>query len=278
MSIISCSALTVNGNVRDNNEDNYYVNGKIKESTDILTDRFSEDCERGQYLFGVCDGMGGEELGELASLLAVQTLADYQATDIRQTVADYIEKANRIICDEGSKNKSTGIGTTVVLLYIKDGIATTFNIGDSRAYLFRKNELTQLSEDHTQVQRLVKMGLLEKDAAKGHRDRNVLTQHLGIHPDEMIIEAHVSQKIAIEQNDIFLLCSDGLTDMISDEKISGILAVEEINTTALANELIRSALEGGGRDNATVIVVKVNDYDALEYEVPLHEYRALPRI
>ena len=150
------------------------------------------------------------------------------------------------------------MGTTLALLYINDGKAIAYNIGDSRAYLFRKNKLIQLSEDHTQAQRLVDMGLLKKSAAANHKDKHKLTQHLGIFPDELIIEPYKSQEINIKQNDIFLLCSDGLTDMLSDDDITVILSNKQEGIGTLAKRLISKALEKGGKDNVTIVLSKVD--------------------
>lgn len=258
MSKISSVAVTNVGNVRDNNEDNFYVNENYKKSTSTLTEYYEESNIREQYIYAVCDGMGGEELGEAASMVAVKTLALYQETDIKSNIMNYIQEANKLICDEIEKNDGVRMGTTLALLYINDGKAIAYNIGDSRAYLFRKNKLIQLSEDHTQAQRLVDMGLLKKSAAANHKDKHKLTQHLGIFPDELIIEPYKSQEINIKQNDIFLLCSDGLTDMLSDDDITVILSNKQEGIGTLAKRLISKALEKGGKDNVTIVLSKVD--------------------
>ena len=255
---ISCVAVTNVGNVRDNNEDNFYVNEEYKKSTLSLNEYYEDSNIRKQYLYAVCDGMGGEELGEAASMIAVKTLALYQEADIKSNIINYIQEANKLICDEIEKNDGVRMGTTLALLYINEGKAIAYNIGDSRVYLFRKNKLIQLSEDHTQAQRLVDLGLLKKSAAANHKDKHKLTQHLGIFPNELIIEPYESQEINIKQNDIFLLCSDGLTDMLSDDDIAGILSDKQEGTKALAKKLMEKALQNGGKDNITVVLSKVD--------------------
>ena len=263
MTKLSCCAMTDIGKVRENNEDNFYANGRVKKSNNTPFDYYVDYKERKQYLYAVCDGMGGEEFGELASMIAVDILSEYQTTDIKRTIVDYVKKANQLICDESDKNEGVRIGTTFTLLYINNGKAISYNIGDSRVYLFRKNKLTQLSEDHTQAQRLVKIGVIKKEAVSGHRYKHKLTQHLGIRPDELIIEPYISQEISIKQNDLYLLCSDGLSDMVSEEKISEILSIKEVDIKQLANKLVSIALEGGGKDNVTVIVIKINEHDSV---------------
>lgn len=266
---INCAAVTSVGKVRDNNEDNFYVNGNYKKSTTTLSEHYEDNNRRKQYLYAVCDGMGGEELGEVASMIAAKTLAHYQETDIKFTIMDYIQEANKLICNEIINNDGVRIGTTLALLFITAGKAIAYNIGDSRVYLFRDNELMQLSEDHTQVQRLVNMGLLEKDAAANHRDRHKLTQHLGIFPDELILEPHVSHEIDLEQDDIFLLCSDGLTDMVSEDDIADILSDKKEGPESLAKKLISKALENGGKDNVTVVVLTVDMQQGLRKIIKL---------
>ena len=261
MSKISYAVFTHVGKVRDNNEDDFYANGKYKENITDLYERYSDASDDERRLYAVCDGMGGEALGEVASLIAVKTLAEYQAADMKTQVMDYITKANKAICDEAEKNDGVRIGTTLALLYINAGRAVAYNIGDSRIYHFRKGRLEQLSEDHTKAQLLVKMGIIKKEAAGNHWEKHKLTQHLGINPEDLLIEPYVSREIGVKKNDIFLLCSDGLTDMVSDEDIAKILDMKETSAADLADKLVKTALANGGRDNVTVVVVKVEGQD-----------------
>lgn len=124
--------------------------------------------------------------------------------------------------------------------------------------------LTQLSVDHTQAQMLLEQGIITPEQALTHRDRHVLTQHLGIFPEEMVVEPHCAEPVELKEGDIFLLCSDGLTDMLSDDEICAVLLGE----TALevkAHALINAALANGGRDNVTVVLVGTAKAD-LDYE------------
>jgi len=255
---IESTAITHIGNVRDNNEDNYFVNGKYKADNSISVEGYADKTQRDSYLYAVCDGMGGESFGETASMIAVQTLAGYMSTDIRQTVFDYIQRANSFICDEIIKNNGARSGTTLAILHIINNKAVSYNIGDSRVYFYRKKMLYLMSEDHTETQRLIKMGLLDIESAKNHASRNKLTQHLGIFPNELIIEPFVSQEVKVKKNDIFLLCSDGLTDMVSDDDIREIISRNDADTHAIAKELSAAARQNGGKDNITVVVVKVS--------------------
>ncbi|MBQ8540533.1 MAG: serine/threonine-protein phosphatase [Clostridia bacterium] len=249
-----CCFSTDVGKVRKNNEDNFYLNGNYKRVPEDLTYTKRDLIYRGG-VFAVCDGMGGEEHGEKASLFAVETLKEFDEKDINEHIDEYVNTANKKICDLITENNGTRSGTTLALVYIKDGYTNCYNIGDSRIYLIRNKKIQQISEDHTRCMQMIKMGVLTKEQAMSHRDRHVLTQHIGIFPDELIIQAYNAEPIKIQDNDIFLLCSDGLTDMLSDDEIVHILS-PNMSAQGYAEELIRAALSKGGKDNITVGIVK----------------------
>ena len=150
------------------------------------------------------------------------------------------------------KKNSFGVGSKAAL-YIDEGRAVACNIGDSRIYMMRSGMLQQISKDHTIVQQMVDSGAITKEEARTHKRRHILSQNIGIFPDELIIEPHFAEPIELKEGDVFPLCSDGLTDMVSDDVIRTILANNED-----AEGLVAAALENGGRDNVTVIVIKVN--------------------
>ena len=254
---IESAAITHIGLVRANNEDNYYVNGKVKTDNTVAAEGYSDDMPRDSYLYAVCDGMGGESYGELASMIAVKTLTVYQSTDIRHTLMEYIQRANKYICDEIAKFEGVRSGTTLAMLFLIDNKAISYNIGDSRVYLCRKGDLYLLSEDHTEAQRMVDLGMISEEEAKTHMSKNQLTQHLGVSPNELRIQPYISQEIKLKKNDIFMICSDGLTDMVSDDEIGNIMSQMDIDSAEMARELAATAQEHGGKDNTTVIVIKV---------------------
>ena len=139
------------------------------------------------------------------------------------------------------------------MLCVKNGVADLYNVGDSRIYLLRNGVLTQLSKDHTIVQQKLDLGAIAAEQAASDSGRHKLTQHLGIFESEMLIEAHHIQK-QVQPDDVFLLCSDGLTDMVSDKAICQILIIAKSCDEA-AEKLLEAALENGGKDNVSVIVV-----------------------
>lgn len=250
-------AITNIGRVRQNNEDNFYLCGQYRTDVDMPNMTCTFSTPKSSYLFSVCDGMGGEEYGELASLIAVRLLDEY-ADNFSETINEYIDKANGAICAEISSHGGKRIGTTFAALELTDGKARAFNIGDSRIYLIRDNEVSQISEDHTQVQMLVTQGFVSAGDAKKHPARHVLTQHLGIFPDEMTLEPFCAEAIELKNGDIFLLCSDGLTDTLSDKDLLDIINTGS-DLECKANALIKSALSTGSRDNITAVLAEISD-------------------
>jgi len=257
MPIINSAAASNVGKTRNNNEDNFFLNGIILNTSIKGTAIESDRADSG--LFAVCDGMGGEAFGEVASAIAVNTLREYHKKTLEQKISftemfsTYSDETNALICAEIEKNGGKRIGTTFAVLYIEDNIAHAFNIGDSRAYLLRDNQLMQISQDHTPTRRLVDMGILTAEKAKSHPERHKLTQHLGIFPEEMVIEAFVAEPVIIMDGDAFLLCSDGLSDMLDDNEIEEIMN-KHATPQDMANSLVEAALTNGGKDNITVII------------------------
>jgi len=246
------------GSVREENQDNLYVDGTIRKPAES-TDTFHHSAvseERG--LYAVADGMGGGAHGGLASFLIVQEMIEkeYYFFESYNGTERFLLHANEIICDLMKKNKGNYIGSTFAGLCIDKGIAVVSNIGDSRIYLLREGNFVQLSLDHTAVHRMVKMGVISEEVARTHPDRNKLTQHLGVFPSEMIIEPHC-EHMNINKDDIFLLCSDGLTDMVNDKEIQNILMSED-SLEQKANILFTESLNNGGRDNISILLVSVS--------------------
>ncbi|MBQ4528383.1 MAG: protein phosphatase 2C domain-containing protein [Clostridia bacterium] len=250
------------GKVRQNNEDNFYFNGIHLDETNRDDGMSAELTPEGSFhLFGVFDGMGGEELGEEASLIAAKCSKAFhdekkesENVDTDRVVGHIIKKANKKICDKILETGAGIIGTTLSVMTVKDDTAKIYNVGDSRVYMLRNKKLTQLSVDDTASQRLINMGVITAEEAKTHPDRHKLTQHLGIFQEEMTVKENVSKEIYIQKGDKFLICSDGLTDMVENDVIESILKKNEA-PSQLARELVDKALENGGIDNVTVMVV-----------------------
>ncbi len=244
------------GRVRSNNEDNYYINGKYRWNFSE-NEAFEEDIKSAdKALYAVSDGMGGEDLGEMASWITVRNLSPAKISEVKESAIETIEKANDEICSEIKENGGRRIGATLVMLYIDDKKAISCNVGDSRAYFFRDNALFQISQDHNEAMQMVRMGVISREEAETHRLRHSLTQHLGIFKDELLIDPYFSDEIFLKKGDVFLLCSDGLTDMVADEEICRIIT--ELKAPSKIGEALKEkALLNGGRDNITILVAKV---------------------
>ena len=261
----SAAVCSDKGRVRNNNEDNFYFNGTHLTPENRDEHNFFADNPSGsEIMYGVFDGMGGEALGEEASLITAETVKKYhdklkggRIKDNKSAILRSISDANTKICNKILESAERRIGTTFAMISISDDTAQVYNVGDSRVYLYRNKELKQISVDDTTAQRLVNMGVITKEKAKTHEDRHKLTQHLGIFADEMIVEPHISEKIRIEKGDMFILCSDGLTDMVENEEIQSIMRKSGDSRTA-ARSLVETALKNGGRDNVTVTVVSAD--------------------
>lgn len=249
-----CEGRCGRGTVRRINQDNLFLNGKLREDISCQeTVSFTDVAEQGIY--AVCDGMGGESCGEEASRMAVGALRGVPPENFLARGPAYLSQINDSLCQLMRQRKAR-IGTTFVGLTVAGDQGRILNIGDSRAYLLRRGRLCKLSRDHSQAQRLMDLGLITPQEAAVHPDRHRLTQHLGIFPEEMIIEPYESDLFALYRGDLFLLCSDGLTDMLTEPEIAGIL-IRGGRVAEKADRLYQGALHGGGRDNVTVVLIQV---------------------
>lgn len=255
---LEAAAQTHVGRVRSNNEDNYYLCGQWRQDVDALEAACQYSGREGEFLAAVADGMGGEDLGEVASLLAVESLRPCPFAKAKEEGLAAVERANLAVCEKMGQTGGGRMGSTLACLYIDGGKALSVNVGDSRVYLLREGTLWQLSVDHSKAQRLIDLGALAPEEAADHPGRHQLTQHLGIFPQEMRLEPAVSQPVALQEGDDFLLCSDGLTDMVPEQEIAGRLASKG-DARQIAGDLIQAALDQGGTDNITALVVRVLD-------------------
>ena len=252
---LSAIVLCGPGKIRSENQDNYYLNGIFQDDPSNGKDQCIR-CQAGPpALFAVADGMGGESHGELAALTAVSSLDGVDPSAGTQGLIDYLQDRNRDICRMIQKNSGTRSGAAFVGLCLWENSASVVNIGDCRAYLYREGRLSQLSQDHTPVRTMVELGVLTPEAARRRPERHKLTQHLGIFPEEMVIEPYGIQG-RIQPGDLFLLCSDGLYDMVEDDSIQRILKQADHAETA-ASTLFTAAMDRGGKDNLTVLAVKI---------------------
>jgi serine/threonine protein phosphatase PrpC len=236
------------GHARENNEDKFDFYEPDEEP--LLAARGS--------VYLVCDGMGGHNAGQIASELAAKQFlhAYYHLGGTAQEAARHaILQAHHYIAEMASKIPSRyGMGTTLTALILKQDEGILAHVGDSRCYRLREGVFEQLSRDHTLVARLVEQGIITPEQAKYHSQRNVIRQAVGVADPSEPLEPDI-ETFALQAGDLYLLCSDGLTDMVDDAEIEAI--VREEPPTRAAWRLVDRALANGGRDNITVALVRV---------------------
>jgi PPM family protein phosphatase len=226
-------------------------------------------------MFVVADGMGGAQAGEVASRLAIETFEEGlpASGSPEARLAELVRDANHRIYDRSRADQGrAGMGTTLTAAYLDNADLAIAHVGDSRAYLFRDGELTRLTQDHSLVDELVRQGKLTEAQAAEHPQRSIITRALGPEPE---VEVD-TWTYPVRAGDVMLLCSDGLTSMISEERVTEILREAESLKVA-ADELIREANEAGGRDNITVVLSQFEETDEAPVDQPTIVGEPAPR-
>ena len=252
---IIASCISHCGMVREMNEDNLYFDGKfLEEKHRGLEKAVTIHRDTSQLRsFAIFDGMGGEKDGEVASYLAAVQFRQEMGRQITESESprDFLEKVcldmNQTICEEAVNRQAQGMGTTATILCLKNEEMTVCNLGDSPAFLVREGEIFPLHEEHTNRHFLEEQGIAFRKPS--------LTQCLGIPPEEMAIHPYIHED-DIREGDQYLLCSDGLTDMVSREEIHRILQ-ENLTPGDCLEKLQKQALERGGKDNITIILCRI---------------------
>lgn len=247
-------ALTDKGKCRDINQDNFFLNGFIKEDEKFsgLLSKAGNIRKDGFSLFAVADGMGGECFGEKAAFTAVKGFLNIRSAE-KERIESCISAINEEIC-QCREEYGCRIGTTFAMVAVEGARVVVANAGDSRVYLFRGKELKKISNDNTLVARLVREGIITPEEALVHPQRHMITQFLGINAAEGQIRPTFREG-TLTDGDIYLICSDGLTDMVSDSEIAAVLS----RRTALpdkVNLLFSTAMRAGGEDNITIVLVE----------------------
>lgn len=251
MRITSCGITDV-GVKRTNNEDNYLINEELN-------------------LFVVCDGMGGHAGGEFASAIAVNTveevLSNLETTPeieaareegtlevLRERLRYAIRLAGKRIFEKArAEPEYHGMGTTCLVLLVDGANAFMAHVGDSRGYIVREGRIEQLTEDHSLVNEKIRAGLLTPDQARHHKLKNIITRSLGYNED---VEIDIQVK-AVRRGDRFLLCSDGLSNLVETGELGE--AVRALTPQEAARHLVQLACERGGDDNITAVVARVDE-------------------
>jgi protein phosphatase len=211
-------------------------------------------------LFAIADGMGGAQAGEVASRLAAAAVREGGAgAGGEERIFELIQDANRRVYDRASTDPHTsGMGTTMTVAIV-DGDRVAFgHVGDSRAYLVRDGEMEQLTEDHSLVNELMKSGKLSPEEADTHPQKSVITRAVGTDPDVDVDTFTVTA----QTGDLFLLCSDGLTDVVSEAEILELVERNRDDIDGALRALVKQANRGGGDDNITVVAFEIADESA----------------
>lgn len=245
---LSASIQTDAGCVRKANEDS----GRYVRPNDAETQ------SRKGTLTIVADGMGGHSSGEVASQMAVELISrNYYSDNERDApgaLRKSVESANtEIFITSMANRKFFGMGTTIIALVLLNDRAFAAHVGDSRLYRLRERKLELLTVDHSQVMEMVKQGIISLEEARNHDDKNVILRAVGTQP---VVEVEMSDVFAVKPNDQFLLCSDGLCDMLEDEEIRRIW-LDAKDVAAACEQMIEEAKRRGGNDNITVGIVRV---------------------
>lgn len=238
------------GKIRNNNEDNFWCCGDSLEAQNQgMSHIRSGYMKQSEYpLLAVFDGMGGESCGEMAAFLAAEACGEHFKTakdgirnDPEEFLNEICESMNQAICDYGRTNKINSMGTTAALLAFAEDAVYSCNLGDSRIYKSDREKFYQISQDHVLGRSLF--------------GKPPLTQYLGMEEENLQLEPSISRQ-EIKIGDRFLLCSDGITDMLSDGEIADILS-RDIPVAKTVEILVDRALKKGGRDNITVVLCEI---------------------
>jgi protein phosphatase len=225
-------ALTDTGRKRRHNEDVYVVDPPI---------------------FAIADGMGGANAGEVAAALAADALRGEGGSG-EDTLVMLMQEANRRVYEQANEDAAkSGMGTTMTVALLEDSRVRIGHVGDSRAYLIRDGELSQLTDDHSLVGELVRSGKLAPEEADTHPQRSVITRVLGTDPEVDVDTITIETR----SGDLFLLCSDGLYSMVGNDRILELVERNRRDLDAAAKALIAAANKGGGEDNITVVAFEI---------------------
>lgn len=207
-------------------------------------------------LFLVADGMGGHAAGDYASRFTVEKIVEYITKSERKepvaVIKEAVDDANRLLMREANADSDKqGMGTTIVAATVVEEKLYAANVGDSRLYVINHEGITQITRDHSLVEEMVRLGEMNKEEAKDHPDKNIITRAIGVFP-EVSVDFF---ETGLRTEDTVLMCSDGLTNMIEDEEIKRIILGQR-DIVEKAEKLIETANKNGGRDNITVVLIE----------------------
>lgn len=255
---LKAAACSNKGRIRQNNEDNFCLNGHIMQREEMDRGGLFKCSVPPNTIFAVCDGMGGEEAGERASLLSVQMCAQALEKGTHLEDEEQMRRFLREGCEavfEQAQRSGNHSGATLALAYAHQDRLCIANMGDSRIYRVTREGMEQVSVDHTEMRRLLSIGSITPAEISTHPHRHMILQYWGMPLEVADFQPHINA-FPYVNGERYLLCSDGLTDMLSDLEIADILSGDR-PVDSLCSDLVASALKHGGRDNVTVLVLEV---------------------
>jgi protein phosphatase len=260
--------LTDTGRVRESNEDHFLIAELARtlwvRQTNLPQPATQYGSNRG-YIFLVADGMGGHQAGDVASALGLEAVEDYilhllrrfsnlrvgEEAGVLRDFKEALRQADARIVEEAAHHPEyAGMGTTLTLAFVSGWRLFVFHAGDSRCYLYRGGQLRQVTADDTVAATLARVGIIRPEEVGRHRARHLVTNILGRGTTTVQVE-----KVDLQAGDAVLLCSDGLTDMLPDDRMAAVLG-SELDPRAACQRLVSEANEAGGRDNITAVVAR----------------------
>ena len=267
-SLFIISSCSYAGN-RSNNEDNCFCDGVYFKSGRFKGAKGLSSCEistisAGAHLFAVCDGMGGEALGDAASAIAVDyadslyekllsnpTVAYYQSM-----IGHFYTGLNKAVVQYAAQNRVSRMGTTMAAAYINNETLYCSNVGDSKVFLYRDRQIEMLTYDDNVAYALYRKGEITERELASHPGKTKLLQYLGMNDTVTSLAPHLSDGIRLQKGDVILLCSDGVTDGISGQQLGDVIAKACKGDASMAQAIVDKAYEGGSDDNITAVAVQ----------------------
>jgi len=264
---LQAAAAVSAGLVRTENQDNFLLDGRLltptqARSIDRTVSVFELPGEAFGGLFGVFDGMGGEESGEVASYMCACAAASLRCdlrscspSAERMLIRSFFESADRAVSEKAVELGASCVGSTGVILWVREDQVTAANLGDSRSYRLRDGDLRRLSHDHTPSQELVDKGVYTQEEMDSYPRSSAVSGFFGMAHIGRSVEPLIRSRFTGDSGDVYLLCSDGLTDMLDESRIKEVILAAPRDPGEIARELVQAALGSGGEDNVTALVV-----------------------
>ncbi|MBR1707275.1 MAG: serine/threonine-protein phosphatase [Clostridia bacterium] len=257
---VNAAVISSIGCIRKNNEDNFYFLGdymlqeEMNDGAHII-----HSTSVPHELYAILDGVGGGDAGECASSMTAKLMSTWEGKIIlnpEKEIEEVAKYASKAVFDESIRLSARNMGTTMALLYIHPNGALAANVGDSRVYRLRAGKLEIMTQDHSHVYNMYLANKLTLEGARKHRMSNVITRYLGMDPDKMPEPFTYQNKFQIQKGDRYMLCSDGVSDMMSHDELKKYL-IRSNNANQTAEDIVSMALELGGKDNTTCIIVDI---------------------